>query len=376
MRRSPVALALAAAALASAAPAADRASVAKLRQSAREFVDRLHVSPESVSLDAVLAELDQRAAAGQSPPVLADWLRRELMERWYDFAPIEPEPQARHRYRLPFDRRVHWIVGQGVSTEGSHRGSNELALDFVMPEGTEVLAARRGRVARVVDGFTECCLPLERSLETNVVLVLHRDGTFATYAHLRPGIPVKEGQRVREGELLGYSGNTGYSAMPHLHFQLSVRRPGSGFRSVSFRFGNATPEGYLPKPWRLYDNRVAPAARLRVSVDGNELASGEPFQLPTPVPAQLRIELLDAVRGPIDVTRHPGTRYVPLTPWSLRVDPGGLVVFETSDARWRPMPEFVRHSAAIVTILFRDPEGREGFFDAWLVPGAVVPPSG
>src|SRR5262245_18924319 len=125
------------------------------------------MSPESLSLDAVLAELEKRAAAGHSRFVLEEWLRQELSDRWYGFAPLDATPKSGFRYQLPFDRRIHWIVGQGVSTKGSHHGTNELALDFLMPEGTEVLAARQGRFARVIDGFTECCLPVERSLESN-----------------------------------------------------------------------------------------------------------------------------------------------------------------------------------------------------------------
>ncbi len=331
------------------------------------------MSPASVSLDAVLAELEERVEAGHSRPALAAWLGDEIMKRWLEFAPLEPTPKASHRYQLPFDRRVHWIVGQGISTKGSHKGSNELALDFAMPEGTEVLAARRGRVARVVDGFTECCLPVERALETNLVLVLHPDGTFASYAHLRAGIPVKEGQHVKVGDRVGDSGNTGYSSMPHLHFQLSVRSAAARFRSIPFRFGNGTPEGYLPKPWRLYENRVRPRARLRVSVDGRDLVSGEPFPLDDPVSTRLRVDLVEA-SGSADVTRDPGTRYVPLTPWSLRVDPGGLVVFEPSSEEWKALPKWLRRNVAIVTVLFRDSDGREGFFDAWLVPDAVEPP--
>jgi murein DD-endopeptidase MepM/ murein hydrolase activator NlpD len=323
-----------------------------------------------VRLDELVLEVEKRVKAGDTRRVIGEWLAREVFKRWYEFAPLHPTPRASHRYRLPFDRRVHWIVGQGISTEGSHQGSNELALDFAMPMGTEVFAARRGRVARVVDGFTECCLPAERSQETNVVLVLHDDGSFATYAHLNPGIPVKEGQRVKVGALLGYSGNNGFSTHPHLHFQVSVRTAATRFTSVPFRFGNGTPEGYLPKAWRLYENRVRPGVQLRVSVDGRQLAPGEPFPLERAGPTQLQVHRVDGTGGSADVTGDPGTRYVALTPWSLRVEPGGRVVFGPSAEAWKNLPEVPRRSVAIVTVLFRDPDGREGYFDAWLVPAS------
>jgi murein DD-endopeptidase MepM/ murein hydrolase activator NlpD len=344
----------------------DRARVvAQLRERARAYLEQGHMSPETVGLEELFAELDERAAGDEPPVALSAWLLDEIASRWLAFAPVAATPKASHRYQLPFDRRVHWIVGQGVSNS-NHTGSNEFALDFAMPEGTEVLAARPGRVARVVDGFTRCCLPIERSGESNMVLVLHSDGSFAMYVHLRPGIPVKEGQRVKAGDLVGYSGNTGYSTMPHLHFQVSIRSAPTRFTSVPFRFANGTREGYLPKPWKLYENRPRPTAPLRVSIGGRQLVPGEPFLLADRAPAQLRVERMEASGGSVDVTRDPGTRYVALTPWSLGVDAGGLVAFGPSLSVWKPLPEWLRRNVSIVSILFRDPDGREGFFDAWL----------
>ena len=54
------------------------------------------------------------------------------------------------------------------------------------------------------------------------MVVQQGPGVFATYAHLQPGsLPVREGDRVATGQLLGRVGNTGNSFAPHLHFQLS-----------------------------------------------------------------------------------------------------------------------------------------------------------
>jgi murein DD-endopeptidase MepM/ murein hydrolase activator NlpD len=68
----------------------------------------------------------------------------------------------------------------------------------------------------------------------NFVRVLHDDGSMGMYAHLEYyGVGVKVGQRVAAGDLLGLSGNTGYSTGPHLHFAVLVN---DGTQEVSVPF--------------------------------------------------------------------------------------------------------------------------------------------
>lgn len=56
----------------------------------------------------------------------------------------------------------------------------------------------------------------------NFVKIKHNDGTYTLYAHLRDGIKVKTGQKVKQGDQIGNMGNTGKSEANHLHYEVYV----------------------------------------------------------------------------------------------------------------------------------------------------------
>jgi murein DD-endopeptidase MepM/ murein hydrolase activator NlpD len=132
----------------------------------------------------------------------------------------DAHPDASVRYAFPFGGGEARRLSQGVDGSETHSGMHRFAFDFELPIGTPVLAARPGVVFQVVDGFGPGGRD-QRSLERgNAVLVWHSDGTFAIYGHLRKGACAHEGQRVATGDLLGWSGNSGYTTGPHLHFEV------------------------------------------------------------------------------------------------------------------------------------------------------------
>ncbi|MCC4618951.1 M23 family metallopeptidase [Xanthomonas cassavae CFBP 4642] len=162
---------------------------------------------------------------------------------------IAGDPQARPqpvRYRLPFrDRPVQ--VDQGYGGRFSHADlPNWYAVDFALPQGTPVLAAREGVVMELRQDVTDGNAADPAAGGGNLVRLLHADGSTALYAHLAPGgVAVRLGQRVGVGERLGASGNTGYSTAAHLHF--SVQR-NAGLQLVSVPFRMLGPQGELRFP--------------------------------------------------------------------------------------------------------------------------------
>lgn len=152
-----------------------------------------------------------------------------------------------YEYRIPFDYgRVR--VDQGPGGSFSHNDAqNRYAVDFAVPEGTAIVAAREGMVMQVESDFDKAGLNKEKyGGRANFIRILHGDGTMALYAHLKPeGVQVREGQYVRKGQRIGLSGNTGLSTAPHLHFVVQTNR-GMSLASIPFRmFG---PLGLLQFP--------------------------------------------------------------------------------------------------------------------------------
>lgn len=122
-------------------------------------------------------------------------------------------------YRLPFSLGSSHIVSQGYNGKKTHIGSSRYAIDFAMDVGTKIYAAREGKVAKTKSDSSIRGIGREYSKYGNFVTIEHSDGTFATYYHLKQnGVAVSVGNAIQKGDLLGYSGNTGYSSGPHLHF--------------------------------------------------------------------------------------------------------------------------------------------------------------
>ena len=124
-------------------------------------------------------------------------------------------------YSLPFEKNKKHIIYQGYNGLFSHHKA--FSLDFSLKDGDKVNAARGGKVVSVITGNSKNCLTKECAKYNNRIVILHDDGTLAEYVHLRySGSVVKPGEDVATGQLIGYSGNTGWSKGPHLHFSVYI----------------------------------------------------------------------------------------------------------------------------------------------------------
>jgi len=124
-------------------------------------------------------------------------------------------------YSLPFEKGIEILLGQGYKGRFSHQ--NIMALDFNLDKGSNVYAARGGVVAFVKSDSNKGCTNESCRDAANYIIIQHDDGSFGQYVHLKlNGSKVKPGQKVKKGELIGYSGNTGWSSGPHLHFEVFV----------------------------------------------------------------------------------------------------------------------------------------------------------
>jgi murein DD-endopeptidase MepM/ murein hydrolase activator NlpD len=140
--------------------------------------------------------------------------------------PFTASHDKKYRYQLPFTEGNTYKVIQGFKGSYSHNSpSSKYAIDFDLPVGDTICAAREGVVAKVVQHFTEGGRDRKKFYgKDNHIAILHSDGSIGFYVHLDfEGVLVELGEQVEKGQPIGISGNTGWTTRPHLHFV--VREP-------------------------------------------------------------------------------------------------------------------------------------------------------
>lgn len=152
-------------------------------------------------------------------------------------------------YRLPFTLGTNVRVSQGYNGGLSHVGLSSYAIDFSVAIGTPVYAAREGEVVGVEVGNDLGGPYPQFRPYMNYVNIRHTDGTLGNYYHLKlGGAAVKIGDTVKKGQLIAYSGNTGYTTAPHLHFSVSMVDPVSMRRPMNLPVKIQASEGIVTSP--------------------------------------------------------------------------------------------------------------------------------
>ena len=140
-------------------------------------------------------------------------------------------------YHLPYRPGEAFPVSQGFHGKYSHTGGDCFSIDFKMPEGTPVLAAREGVVVGIKDDSDIGGSDKKFEWDANYVLIKHSDGTLGHYVHLKKdGVRVKLGQTVSAGDVIALSGNTGHSTGPHLHFAVFKAQSGKQRETFSIKY--------------------------------------------------------------------------------------------------------------------------------------------
>lgn len=136
-------------------------------------------------------------------------------------------------YVLPYPAGKTYVVFQTYCGPVSHGKDGQRSIDFLMPMGAQVVAARAGVVRRAA-GHHE-----DFGREFNLIYIEHDDGTSALYAHLQQdSLVVEIGDQVVAGQPIARSGASGTS-LEHLHFGVSSSWPVQRPDDVPVNFSNA-----------------------------------------------------------------------------------------------------------------------------------------
>lgn len=130
----------------------------------------------------------------------------------FSFTANSDEPQDKGKKNLPTIWPLEKADIEKISKDFGGTGEeNHPGIDFVAKKGTPVKATASGVVKAAK----------EKGAYGNIVYLVHDDHCATLYAHLSK-FKVKEGMKVKKGDVIGYVGNTGKSTGPHLHYEIMI----------------------------------------------------------------------------------------------------------------------------------------------------------
>ncbi len=166
----------------------------------------------------------------------------------YVLDPRRIPPVGKGVLRWPLDNVfITQQFGRTSSSERLYLSGTHNGVDFRASIGTPVRAARSGVVLAINYGAVQNCQ------YGKWVLIKHLNGLATLYAHLSD-IDVQKGNTVSTGQVIGFSGNTGYSTGPHLHFSVYLAE---AISFKDFRCGNGSMVAIPIAPVNAYLNPLS-----------------------------------------------------------------------------------------------------------------------
>lgn len=144
---------------------------------------------------------------------------------------------------LPFPKNKSYKIIQGYNGSYSHSSpDSRYAIDFDLNINDTICSADDGYVVGVIKDYNKAGDTDEWFDYSNYITIYHsQSGLFTQYVHLiQNGSFVKVGDFVKKGQAIGLSGMTGYTSIPHLHFNVKKPEEKEGLTSTDIEFE----EGY------------------------------------------------------------------------------------------------------------------------------------
>ena len=148
---------------------------------------------------------------------------------------INNNNNQKHKKRRYSIETINFLCSQGPGGTFSHSaGGWRNSFDFACPVGTPVISPRDGIVVDVEGAYRKGGPDLIFEEECNYVHILFDDGSVCDLVHLRAdSLQVEKGDFVKCGQIVAYSGNTGFSGEPHIHMMVYVHRLVPNFKHES-----------------------------------------------------------------------------------------------------------------------------------------------
>ncbi len=171
-------------------------------------VSNVQIRPGHFNSEYIILSADRQELLD---PALVNAELQKLNDTWTVF---NPQRYWNGLFRVPVDKfiRISSPFGTRRSYGGGPMTSYHEGTDFAVPAGTPVYAP--------ADGVVLIAEPL--AVRGNAVVIDHGWGVYSGLYHLSE-IKVTPGQQVKQGDLVGLSGNTGLSTGAHLHWDVRVR---------------------------------------------------------------------------------------------------------------------------------------------------------